>query len=111
MHGLVVVQTTLVATNRLALHRRLGVKRNGAGGDRDSIGYVSAIGVARRGFGLSNEVLTYILSRSQRDIASLWQIVAGVDALSLALKRPVTVPLLREFLARNAGSGHRSPEV
>ncbi len=78
---------------------------------QDALPSALAEHAARRGFGLSNEVLTYILSRSQRDIASLWQIVAGVDALSLALKRPVTVPLLREFLARNAGSGHRSPEV
>ena len=55
---------------------------------------------ARRGFQLSNEVLTYILNRSRRDMASLWQIVNGIDALSLARKRAVTVPLLREYLAQ-----------
>lgn len=56
----------------------------------------------RRGFQLSDEVLTYILSRSRRDIATLWQILQGIDALSLSRKRAVTVPLLREYLAQRA---------
>ncbi len=66
---------------------------------------------ARRGFQLSDEVLTYILNRSRRDVASLWQIVNGIDALSLARKRAVTVPLLREYLARNNLSDSGASEV
>lgn len=53
----------------------------------------------QRGLILSEDVLTYILTRSQRDMASLYQLVDGIDALSLALKRPLTVPLLRTYLA------------
>ena len=55
----------------------------------------------RRGWHLSEDVLTYLLSRSRRDIASLCQTLAGLDKLSLALKRPVTVPLVRAFLAES----------
>ena len=55
----------------------------------------------RRGWHLSEDVLTYLLSRSRRDIASLCQTLAGLDRLSLALKRPVTVPLVRAFLAES----------
>ena len=51
-----------------------------------------------RGFDVSNEVLTFLLSHHQRDVASLCQTLAGADRLSLALKRRVTVPLLRTYL-------------
>lgn len=53
---------------------------------------------AGRGFDVSNEVLTFLLSHQTRDIASLCQTLAGVDRLSLALKRRVTVHLLRTYL-------------
>ena len=53
---------------------------------------------AGRGFNVSAEVLSFLLSHSQRDINSLCQTLAGVDRLSLALKRPVTVHLLRNYL-------------
>ena len=53
---------------------------------------------AGRGFDVSNDVLTFLLSHHQRDIASLCQTLAGADRLSLALKRRVTVPLLRTYL-------------
>ncbi len=55
----------------------------------------------RRGWHLSEEALTYILSHSRRDISSLCQTLAGLDRLSLALKKPVTVPLIRAFLAES----------
>ena len=54
---------------------------------------------SRRGFAVSDEVLTYLLNHSKRDISSLCKVLTGVDRLSLALKRPVTVPLLRACLA------------
>ena len=53
---------------------------------------------AGRGFDVSNEVLTFLLRHHQRDIASLCQTLAGADRLSLALKRRVTVHLLRNYL-------------
>jgi DnaA-homolog protein len=55
----------------------------------------------RRGWRLSEEVLAYLLSHSRRDISSLCQLLVGLDRLSLALKRPVTVPLVRAFLAES----------
>jgi len=61
----------------------------------------------RRGFGIGNEVLTYLLSHAKRDISSLCQVLTGVDRLSLALKRPVTVPLLRAYLAEADWPGTR----
>ncbi len=53
---------------------------------------------AGRGFDVSNEVLTFLLSHHQRDIASLCQTLTGVDRLSLALKRRVNVHLLLTYL-------------
>lgn len=53
---------------------------------------------AGRGFDVSSDVLAFLLSHHQRDIASLCQTLAGVDRLSLALKRRVTVHLLRTYL-------------
>lgn len=78
---------------------------------QDALPAALAEHAARRGFQLSDEVITYVLSRTKRDVASLWQIVKGVDALSLARKRPVTVPLLREYLARNNTLDSGQPEV
>ena len=60
---------------------------------------------AGRGFDFSKEVLTFLLSHHQRDIASLCQKLAGVDRLSLALKRRVTLPLLREYLNETVATG------
>lgn len=58
-----------------------------------------------RGFDINKEVLTFLLSHHQRDIASLCQTLAGVDRLSLALKRRVTVHLLRSYLNETVASG------
>jgi DnaA family protein len=56
-------------------------------------------GYAReRGFELSDEVVDYLLRHGRRDMGSLVAAVAALDRLSLAAKRPVTVPLLREWL-------------
>ena len=57
-----------------------------------------------RGFDASNEVLTFLLTHHKRDIASLCQTLAGLDRLSLALKRRVTVHLLRTYLNETAGT-------
>ncbi|HZO00765.1 MAG TPA: DnaA/Hda family protein [Burkholderiales bacterium] len=58
---------------------------------------------ARRGLRLSDEVLGYLLSRLPRDLASLNGVLEALDRYSLAAKRPVTLPLVREALERRAG--------
>ena len=56
---------------------------------------------ASRGFSVSQEVLAYLLSHAQRDLTSLCQTLAGIDRMSLAQKRAVTIPLLRAYLTQS----------
>lgn len=51
-----------------------------------------------RGFDLSAEVIDYLLRHGRRDMPSLLASLAALDRFSLAAKRPITVPLLREWL-------------
>jgi DnaA family protein len=53
-----------------------------------------------RGFALSDDVIAYLLAHGRRDMATLIATLAALDRHSLALRRPVTVPLLREWLQR-----------
>ena len=53
-----------------------------------------------RGFELSGEVIDYLLRHGRRDMPSLVSALAALDRMSLATKRPVTVPLLREWLQK-----------
>ena len=56
-------------------------------------------GYARaRGFDLSAEVIDYLLRHGRRDMPSLLASLSALDRFSLATKRPITVPLLREWL-------------
>ena len=55
---------------------------------------------ARRGLRLSDEVVTYLLTRLPRDLPSLNAVLDALDRYSLAAKRPVTLPLVREALER-----------
>lgn len=55
---------------------------------------------ARRGLRLPEEVLGYLLGRLPRDLPSLKAVLEALDRYSLAAKRPVTLPLLREALER-----------
>jgi DnaA-homolog protein len=57
---------------------------------------------AQRGFHLSAEVIDYLLRHGRRDMRSLLATLAALDRLSLAGKRPVTVPLLKQWLQRGA---------
>ncbi|MDD5365823.1 MAG: DnaA regulatory inactivator Hda [Gallionellaceae bacterium] len=50
------------------------------------------------GLHLSEDVVRYLLSHGRRDLPSLLASVDALDAYSLSLKRPVTVPLVREWL-------------
>ena len=56
---------------------------------------------ASRGFSVSQEVLAYLLSHAPRDLTSLCQTLAGIDRMSLAQKRAVTIPLLRAYLTQS----------
>ena len=53
-----------------------------------------------RGFRLSGDVIAYLLAHGRRDMATLVATLTALDRHSLATKRPVTVPLLREWLQR-----------
>jgi DnaA family protein len=52
----------------------------------------------RRGIGLGDEVLDYILARFARDLKSLMQLLHRLDGFALAEKRAITVPLLKRML-------------
>ena len=52
----------------------------------------------RRGMRLADEVVAYLLTRMRRDLPSLAAILDRLDRISLELKRPITLPLVREAL-------------
>jgi len=58
-----------------------------------------------RGFALSDDVIVYLLSHGRRDMRTLVATLAALDRRSLAQKRPVTLPLLREWLQRSIDDG------
>ena len=51
-----------------------------------------------RGFRLSEEVVAYLLRHAQRDLPSLLALLDALDRYSLATRRAINVPLLREVL-------------
>ncbi len=50
----------------------------------------------RRGMRLPEEVVSYLLTRMRRDLRSLTGVLDQLDQASLELKRPITLPLLKE---------------
>lgn len=48
-----------------------------------------------RGFELSEEVVSYLLTHARRDMGSLMSALDAIDRYSLETRRPVTVPLLK----------------
>lgn len=50
-----------------------------------------------RGFTLREEVITYLLRHSRRDLASLMRFLDALDTYSLETGREITLPLLREM--------------
>ena len=52
-----------------------------------------------RGFLLAPEVAAYLLRHAQRDMPSLLALLDALDRYSLATKRAITVPLVRELLS------------
>jgi len=57
---------------------------------------------ARRGLRLSDEVVQYLLTHLPRDLASLNMVLEALDRYSLAAKRPVTLPLVRQALEKKS---------
>lgn len=53
---------------------------------------------ARRGLELDDAVLDYLLRRVDRDLASLTVLLDRLDKASLAAKRRITIPFLRDLL-------------
>ncbi|MDB5810529.1 MAG: DnaA regulatory inactivator Hda [Betaproteobacteria bacterium] len=51
-----------------------------------------------RGFQLSEEVVAYLLRHVQRDLPSLLALLDALDRYSLANRRAITLPLVRELL-------------
>ncbi|MBV8501737.1 MAG: DnaA regulatory inactivator Hda [Paucibacter sp.] len=53
----------------------------------------------RRGLLLSDEVIDYLLTRFARDLKHLMSLLLRLDDFSMAQKRAVTIPLLKQMLA------------
>ena len=53
----------------------------------------------RRGTFLSDDVMDYLLTRFARDLKHLMAQLDRLDEFSLATKRAITVPLLKQMLA------------
>ena len=58
----------------------------------------------QRGIFLSDEVMDYLLTRMQRDMGHLMDLLARLDRFGLAEQRPVTVPLLKKMLTEEAAA-------
>ncbi|MEZ5614115.1 MAG: DnaA regulatory inactivator Hda [Rhodocyclaceae bacterium] len=55
---------------------------------------------SQRGLRVEGEVIGYMLRHASRDLPSLMAVLDELDRASLERKRPVTVPLLKEMLAK-----------
>lgn len=56
-----------------------------------------------RGFRLSADVIAYLLAHGRRDMPTLVATLAALDRHSLATRRSVTIPLIRDWLQRDLG--------
>jgi DnaA family protein len=56
-----------------------------------------------RGFALPEDVVAYLLAHGRRDMSSLLATLQALDRHSLAQKRPITLPLLKDWLQRSLG--------
>jgi DnaA family protein len=52
----------------------------------------------RRGFDLSDDVAAYLVSRSERSMSSLFDVLSKLDQHSLETRRKVTLPLLKTLM-------------
>lgn len=51
-----------------------------------------------RGLMLSDQAMDFVLTRFARDLGSLMQLLEALDAYALQTRRPITIPLLKEWL-------------
>jgi DnaA family protein len=58
----------------------------------------------QRGFGLSDEVIRYLLAHARRDMTALIAVLAALDRQSLATRHPITIPMIREWLNSQGGT-------
>lgn len=58
----------------------------------------------RRGIELTDDVLTYLLTRFSRDLKHLMALLDRLDEFALSAHRPVTVPLLRRMFEEEGES-------
>lgn len=61
-----------------------------------------------RGLDLPDETANYLLKRSRRDMASLYELLDKLDLEALRAKRRLTVPFVRDVLGRSDGAS-KSP--
>jgi DnaA-homolog protein len=52
-----------------------------------------------RSFELSDEVIEYLIRRVERDLGSLMEILDKIDHASLAAKRKITIPFVKELIS------------
>ena len=62
-----------------------------------------------RGFVLGDDVIAYLLAHGRRDMTTLMATLAALDRHSLATKRPITTPLLKDWLQRGLGLPPAAP--
>lgn len=60
---------------------------------------------AERGVTVSADVLPWLLTHTSRDIRVLAELFDALDRHALARKRPITLPLLRDWLQTDEGRG------
>lgn len=65
--------------------------------DADKLGALRGRAAAR-GLELPDEVGRHLITHCRRDLPHLLALVDGLDGFSLSMKRPLTLPLVREFL-------------
>jgi DnaA family protein len=73
----------------------------------DDAGRAQALALAARERGLAPapEVIAWLLTHHDRDLRVLMSTLEAIDRHALARKRPLTLPLLREWLAQSDGAG------
>ena len=54
-----------------------------------------------RGFRLDRDAIAYLLAHGRRDMPSLVRALVALDQRSLALQRPITIPLIRDWMQQH----------
>jgi len=60
---------------------------------------------ARRGIGLGDDLVRYLLNHFERDMGTQIALLDALDRYSLEHKRPITLPLLKQALGENIETG------